>query len=77
MQIAYTEQYEQQRGKGSFPAMITPGYHLAKKAQENASNVSINLTATLISKTNKLSAVLINSLSTIFLIDIRTVGLLQ
>ncbi|XP_075948940.1 nebulin-related-anchoring protein [Anarhichas minor] len=38
-QIAYTEQYEQQRGKGSFPAMITPGYHLAKKAQENASNL--------------------------------------
>ena len=42
-QIAYTEEYEQQRGKGSFPAMITPGYHLAKKAQENASDVSINL----------------------------------
>lgn len=43
-QIAYTEEYEQQRGKGSFPAMITPGYHLAKKAQEIASDVSINLT---------------------------------
>lgn len=41
LQIAYTEAYEQQRGKGSFPAMITPGYHLAKKAQENASDVSI------------------------------------
>lgn len=41
-QIAYTEAYEQQRGKGSFPAMITPGYYLAKKAQENASDVSIN-----------------------------------
>ena len=41
-QIAYTEEYEQQRGKGSFPAMITPGYCLAKKAQENASDVSIN-----------------------------------
>uniref|UniRef100_A0A7N6A8A4 LIM zinc-binding domain-containing protein n=1 Tax=Anabas testudineus TaxID=64144 RepID=A0A7N6A8A4_ANATE len=45
--IAYTEEYEQQRGKGSFPAMITPGYYLAKKAQENAiakftSDVSIN-----------------------------------
>uniref|UniRef100_A0A8C9WY48 Nebulin-related anchoring protein n=1 Tax=Sander lucioperca TaxID=283035 RepID=A0A8C9WY48_SANLU len=38
--IAYTEEYEQQRGKGSFPAMITPGYHLAKKAQENASNLT-------------------------------------
>uniref|UniRef100_A0A3B5B3C0 Nebulin related anchoring protein n=1 Tax=Stegastes partitus TaxID=144197 RepID=A0A3B5B3C0_9TELE len=37
--IAYTEEYEQQRGKGSFPAMITPGYYLAKKAQENASNL--------------------------------------
>uniref|UniRef100_A0A3B3U7U4 Nebulin-related anchoring protein n=1 Tax=Poecilia latipinna TaxID=48699 RepID=A0A3B3U7U4_9TELE len=36
---AYTEEYEQQRGKGSFPAMITPGYHLAKKAQEIASNL--------------------------------------
>lgn len=43
LQIAYTEEYEQQRGKGSFPAMITPGYHLAKKAQEIASNVSVNL----------------------------------
>lgn len=38
-QIAYTEEYEQQRGKGSFPAMITPGYHLAKKAQEHASDL--------------------------------------
>uniref|UniRef100_A0A8C4DJJ7 Nebulin-related anchoring protein n=1 Tax=Dicentrarchus labrax TaxID=13489 RepID=A0A8C4DJJ7_DICLA len=37
--IAYTEAYEQQRGKGSFPAMITPGYYLAKKAQENASDL--------------------------------------
>ena len=44
LQIAYTEEYEQQRGKGSFPAMITPGYYLAKKAQENASDVSINAT---------------------------------
>uniref|UniRef100_A0A3Q3KPX8 LIM zinc-binding domain-containing protein n=1 Tax=Monopterus albus TaxID=43700 RepID=A0A3Q3KPX8_MONAL len=38
-QIAYIEEYEQQRGKGSFPAMITPSYHLAKKAQEHASNL--------------------------------------
>ncbi|CAL8281825.1 unnamed protein product [Merluccius merluccius] len=38
-QIAYTEQYEQQRGKGSFPAMITPGYQLAKKAQAHASDL--------------------------------------
>ncbi|KAF7204368.1 nebulin-related-anchoring protein isoform X2 [Nothobranchius furzeri] len=38
-QTAYTEEYEQQRGKGSFPAMITPGYHLAKKAQEIASDL--------------------------------------
>uniref|UniRef100_A0AAX7U457 LIM zinc-binding domain-containing protein n=1 Tax=Astatotilapia calliptera TaxID=8154 RepID=A0AAX7U457_ASTCA len=37
--IAYAEEYEQQRGKGSFPAMITPGYHLAKKAQEIASDL--------------------------------------
>lgn len=42
LQIAYTEEFEHQRGKGSFPAMITPGYYLAKKAQENASDVSIN-----------------------------------
>ena len=40
LQIAYTEQYEQQRGKGSFPAMITPGYKLAKQAQAHASDVS-------------------------------------
>ncbi|XP_057682974.1 nebulin-related-anchoring protein isoform X1 [Corythoichthys intestinalis] len=38
-QMVYTEEYEQQRGKGSFPAMITPGYHFAKKAQENASDL--------------------------------------
>lgn len=41
LKIAYTEEHMQQRGKGSFPAMITPGYHLAKKAQENASDVSM------------------------------------
>lgn len=41
-QIAYTEEFEHQRGKGSFPAMITPGYCLAKKAQENASDVSMD-----------------------------------
>lgn len=41
-QISYTEEFEHQRGKGSFPAMITPGYYLAKKAQENASDVSIH-----------------------------------
>ena len=40
LQIAYTEEYEQQRGKGSFPAMITPAYQLAKKAQAHASDVS-------------------------------------
>uniref|UniRef100_A0A3B5LKB8 Nebulin-related anchoring protein n=1 Tax=Xiphophorus couchianus TaxID=32473 RepID=A0A3B5LKB8_9TELE len=39
LQIAYTAENEQQRGKGSFPAMITPGYHLAKKAQEIASDL--------------------------------------
>uniref|UniRef100_A0A8C7DY52 Nebulin-related anchoring protein n=1 Tax=Oncorhynchus kisutch TaxID=8019 RepID=A0A8C7DY52_ONCKI len=37
--IAYTEEYEQQRGKGSFPAMITPAYQLAKKAQAHASDL--------------------------------------
>ncbi|KAL0984541.1 hypothetical protein UPYG_G00142990 [Umbra pygmaea] len=37
-QIAYTEDYEQQRGKGSFPAMITPAYQQAKKAQDHASD---------------------------------------
>lgn len=39
-QHAYTEEYEQQRGKGSFPAMITPGYQMAKKANDMASDVS-------------------------------------
>ncbi|KAK7919568.1 hypothetical protein WMY93_010852 [Mugilogobius chulae] len=33
------ERHSQQRGKGSFPAMITPGYYLAKKAQDNASDL--------------------------------------
>uniref|UniRef100_A0A673N4F3 Nebulin-related-anchoring protein-like n=1 Tax=Sinocyclocheilus rhinocerous TaxID=307959 RepID=A0A673N4F3_9TELE len=36
---AYTEEYEQQRGKGSFPAMITPGYQMAKKAHDIASDL--------------------------------------
>ncbi|XP_051522836.1 nebulin-related-anchoring protein isoform X2 [Myxocyprinus asiaticus] len=35
----YTEEYEQQRGKGSFPAHFTPGYQVAKKAGEMASKV--------------------------------------
>lgn len=39
-QYAYTEEYEQQRGKGSFPAHITPGYKMSKKATEQASDVS-------------------------------------
>lgn len=41
-QHAYTEEYEQQRGKGSFPAMITPGYQMAKKANDMASDVSFS-----------------------------------
>uniref|UniRef100_A0A7N6BSZ5 LIM zinc-binding domain-containing protein n=1 Tax=Anabas testudineus TaxID=64144 RepID=A0A7N6BSZ5_ANATE len=39
MQAKYTEQYEQSKGKGSFPAMITPGYQISKKATELASDV--------------------------------------
>ncbi|XP_036919787.1 nebulin-related-anchoring protein isoform X6 [Sturnira hondurensis] len=35
----YTEDYEQQKGKGSFPAMITPAYQIAKRANELASDV--------------------------------------
>ncbi|XP_045047452.2 nebulin-related-anchoring protein isoform X6 [Desmodus rotundus] len=37
--VLYTEDYEQQRGKGSFPAMITPAYQIAKRANELASDV--------------------------------------
>lgn len=37
------EEYEQQRGKGSFPAHFTPGYQTAKKANEMASKVSSSL----------------------------------
>ncbi|XP_075698802.1 nebulin-related-anchoring protein [Rhinoderma darwinii] len=37
--IKYTEDYEEERGKGSFPALITPGYQIAKKANELASDV--------------------------------------
>ncbi|XP_068610863.1 LOW QUALITY PROTEIN: nebulin-related-anchoring protein [Brachionichthys hirsutus] len=36
---AYTEEYEQQRGKGSFPAHLTPGYKISKKASEQASDI--------------------------------------
>nr|XP_046233672.1 nebulin-related-anchoring protein isoform X3 [Scatophagus argus] len=35
----YTEEYEQQRGKGSFPAHLTPGYQISKKASEQASDI--------------------------------------
>ncbi|XP_034049965.1 nebulin-related-anchoring protein isoform X1 [Thalassophryne amazonica] len=35
----YTEEYEQQKGKGSFPAHLTPGYQISKKANEQASDV--------------------------------------
>ena len=37
----YVEEYEERRGKGSFPAMITPAYQNAKKANELASDVSM------------------------------------
>uniref|UniRef100_A0A0P6JFJ5 Nebulin-related-anchoring protein n=1 Tax=Heterocephalus glaber TaxID=10181 RepID=A0A0P6JFJ5_HETGA len=37
--VRYTEDYEHQRGKGSFPAMITPAYQIAKRANELASDV--------------------------------------
>uniref|UniRef100_A0A8C3YTM2 Nebulin-related-anchoring protein n=1 Tax=Catagonus wagneri TaxID=51154 RepID=A0A8C3YTM2_9CETA len=37
--MRYMEDYEQQRGKGSFPAMITPAYQIAKRANELASDV--------------------------------------
>lgn len=37
---SYLEEGEEQRGKGSFPAMITPAYQNAKKANELASDVS-------------------------------------
>ncbi|XP_070802199.1 nebulin-related-anchoring protein isoform X1 [Pituophis catenifer annectens] len=38
-EFKYPEEYEQQRGKGSFPAMITPAYQIAKRANELASDV--------------------------------------
>ncbi|OXB82351.1 UNVERIFIED_CONTAM: hypothetical protein H355_009276 [Colinus virginianus] len=38
-QLQYTEEYEVRRGKGSFPAMITPGYQVAKRATQLSSNV--------------------------------------
>lgn len=37
------ENYQEHRGKGSFPAMITPAYQNAKKANELASDVSTTL----------------------------------
>ncbi|CAO2585902.1 Nebulin-related-anchoring protein [Lemmus lemmus] len=35
----YSEECDEPRGKGSFPAMITPAYQNAKKANELASNI--------------------------------------
>ncbi|NWI10472.1 NRAP protein, partial [Crypturellus soui] len=37
--LQYTEEYEERRGKGSFPVMITPGYQVAKRATQLSSNV--------------------------------------
>ncbi|NWJ09658.1 NRAP protein, partial [Crypturellus undulatus] len=37
--LQYTEEYEERKGKGSFPAMITPGYQVAKRATQLSSNV--------------------------------------
>ncbi|KAG8430684.1 hypothetical protein GDO86_020135 [Hymenochirus boettgeri] len=37
--VKYTEEYEGRKGKGSFPAMITPGYQIAKRANELASHI--------------------------------------
>ena len=37
----YMDEYEEHRGKGSFPAMITPAYLNAKKANDLASDVSM------------------------------------
>lgn len=39
-QQGFLEEHDQPRGKGSFPAMITPAYQNAKKANELASDVS-------------------------------------
>lgn len=39
LKLKYTEEYEQSQGKGSFPAMITPGYQAAKQANTLASSV--------------------------------------
>lgn len=39
LKMKYTEEYEQSKAKGSFPAMITPGYQAAKQANSLASNV--------------------------------------
>lgn len=41
LQLKYTEDFEERKGKGSFPAMITPAYQNAKKANELASDVSM------------------------------------
>ncbi|XP_041672260.1 nebulin-related-anchoring protein isoform X2 [Cheilinus undulatus] len=41
---AYTEEYEQQKGKGSFPAHLTPGYKMSKKASEQASDIKYRQT---------------------------------
>ncbi|XP_022424413.1 nebulin-related-anchoring protein [Delphinapterus leucas] len=37
--VRYTEDYKQQRGRGSFPAMTTPAYQIARRANELASDV--------------------------------------
>ncbi|XP_023785044.1 nebulin-related-anchoring protein [Cyanistes caeruleus] len=37
--LKYTEDFEERKGKGSFPAMITPAYQIAKRANELASDV--------------------------------------
>jgi hypothetical protein len=40
VQVNYVEDFNESKGKGSFPALITPGYQTAKNANMLASNVS-------------------------------------
>ena len=53
--MKYTADFEERKGKGSFPAMITPAYQIAKRANELASDVSVQSKVSFGEKKNKFS----------------------
>jgi hypothetical protein len=70
--VRYTEDYEQQKGKGSFPAMITPAYQIARRASELASDVSAHGYVVMLRRKQEVKRGLEVQLPAYFCMPIRT-----